>query len=49
MSLIAKHKNLTELFYNINVKEEQTLDEITSLVDEALSVARESWKLKVNC
>ena len=32
---------MTELCYNIKVKEEQTLDEITSLVDEALSVARE--------
>ena len=41
MSLLAKLKNLTELCYNIKVKEEQTLDEITSLVDEALSVARE--------
>ena len=37
MSLLAKHKNLTELCYNIKVKEEQTLDVITSLVDEALS------------
>ena len=35
---------LTELCYNIKVKEEQTLDEITSLVDEALSLAREKLK-----
>ena len=42
MSLLAKLKNLTELCYNIKVKEEQTLDEITSLVDEALSVARKN-------
>ena len=41
MSLLAKLKNLTELCYIIKVKEEQTLDEITSLVDETLSVARE--------
>ena len=41
MFLPAKLKNLTELSYNIKVKEEQTLDGITSLVDEALSVARE--------
>ena len=41
MSLLAKLKNLTDLCSNIKVKEEQTLDEITSLVDEALSVARE--------
>ena len=41
MSLLAKLKNLTELCNNIKVKEEQTFDEITSLVDEALSVARE--------
>ena len=39
MSLLAKLKNLTDLCYNIKVREEQTLDEITSLV--ALSVARE--------
>ena len=37
MSLLAKLKNLTELCYNIKVKEEQTLDVITSLVAEALS------------
>ena len=41
MSLLAKLKNLTGLCYNIKVKEDQTLDEIISLVDEALSVARE--------
>ena len=46
MSLLAKRKNLTELCYNICVKEEQTLDEITSLVDEALSVAREKLEAK---
>ena len=41
MSLLAKLKNLTDLCSNIKVKEEQTLDEITSSVDEALTVARE--------
>ena len=46
MSLLAKRKNLTELCYNIYVKEEQTLDEITSLVDEALSVVREKLEAK---
>ena len=44
MSLLAKLKNLTELCYNIKVKEEQRLDEITSSVDETLSVAREKLK-----
>ena len=41
MSVLEKLKNLTELCYNIKVKEEQTLDEITSLVDQAVPVARE--------
>ena len=41
MSVLAKLKNPTELCYNIKVKEEQTLDKITYLVDETLSVARE--------
>ena len=41
MSLLAKLKNPTAICYNIKVKEEQTLDKITYLVDEALSVARE--------
>lgn len=40
MFLLAKLKNLTEVCYNIKVKEEQTFDAITSLVDEALLVAR---------
>ena len=40
-SLLVKLKNLTELCCNIKIKEEQTLDEIISLVDEALSFARE--------
>ena len=40
MSLLAKLENLTELCYNIMFKEEQTLDEITFLTDESLSVAR---------
>lgn len=40
MFLPAKLKNLTEVCYNIKVKEEQTFDAITSLVDEALLVAR---------
>ena len=40
-SLLVKLKNLTELCCNIKIKEEQTLDEITSLVNEALSFARE--------
>ena len=44
MPLLAKLKNLTQLCYNIKVKEEQSLDEITSLVDETLSVAREKLK-----
>ena len=44
MALLAKLKNLTQLCYNIKVKEEQSLDEITSLVDETLSVAREKLK-----
>ena len=44
MSLLPNFKNLTELCYNIKVNEEQTFDEITSLVDEALSVAREKLK-----
>ena len=38
---LPNFKSLTELCYNIKVNEEQTFDEITSLVDEALSVARE--------
>ena len=42
MSLLAKIENLTELCYNIMFKEEQTLDEITFLTDESLSVAREN-------
>ena len=42
MSLLAKLENLTELCYNIMFKEEQTLDEITFLTDESLSVAREN-------
>ena len=41
MSLLAKLENPTAVCYNIKVKEEQTLDKITYLVDEALSVARE--------
>lgn len=40
MFLLAKLKNLTEVCYNIKVKEEQAFDAITSLVDEALLVAR---------
>ena len=44
MPLLAKLKNLTQLCYNIKVKEEQSLDEITSLVDETLSVVREKLK-----
>ena len=39
MFLLAKLKSLTELCYNIKVKK-STLHEITSLVDEALSVPR---------
>ena len=39
MSLLAKLKNLTDLCNNIKVRDERTLDEITSLV--ALSFARE--------
>ena len=46
MSLLAKLKNLTELCYNIKVKEEQTLDAITSLVDEGLSLARQKLEAK---
>ena len=41
MLLPAKLENMTELCYNVKVKEKQTLDEITSLVDEALSVTGE--------
>ena len=41
MLLLAKLKNMTELCYNVKVKEEQVLDEIAFLVDEALSIARE--------
>ena len=47
MFLIAKLKNLTEVCYNIKVKEEQAFDAITSLVDEALLVARGKLETKV--
>ena len=33
MLLLAKLKNMTDLCYNVKVKEEQALDKITSLVD----------------
>ena len=47
MLLQAKRKNMVDFSYKINVKEEQHFDEINSLEDEALSVARKKLETEI--
>ena len=49
MSLLAKLKNLNELCYNIKATEEKTVDELTSLIDEAIEIAKENLNQKNEC
>ena len=41
MSLLAKIKGLTELCHNIKATEEQNINDISSLVDNAILIAKE--------
>ena len=41
MSLLAKLKILTELCHNIKVTEEQSINDISSLVDDAILIGKE--------
>ena len=40
MSLLAKIKSLTELCYNIKATEEQSINDISSLVGNAILIAK---------
>ena len=48
MSLLQKIKNLTELCHNIKATEEQSINDISFLVDNIILIAKEKCKRCLN-